>query len=121
VILTSSQIKIIANRVRELPDEVLVGIGIGHVLGQQCRVIGPSFGSGHGWSMGVTPANRVAVVVEFVREHPGARMMDIMSRLGCRRGTANRAVRSAVESGAIERRGAMRDAAYYPKAERSEA
>lgn len=123
MILNDSQVKLIADRGRALPDAVLAPLVLSLVLGaapaqpQQPTAPTPRR-QGRGFVGG--PAKRVEAVVEYVTGHPGASFFDIVGHLACTRSVVQNAVARALQDGRIERRSDERDGrkryVYHPRA-----
>ena len=123
MILNSSQIKLIADRGRALPDAVLAPLVLALVLGEapaQPRSEPQPTAPRRGRGFVGAPGKRVDVLVEYVTSHPGCVFADIWSHLGCIRSLAQNAVARALQDGRVERRSDERDGrkryVYHPRA-----
>lgn len=117
MILTAAQVKMIAERGRALPDDVLAPLVLDAVLGASAQKQAPpvdepdtqkppprTYGTLDG---------HVDQLVAFLTVRPGSPMRKIMVHLGLSRARAGEVVTQAMEYGRVERRGVYNSTKYH--------
>jgi hypothetical protein len=117
MILNETQVKLIADRGRALPDSVLAPLVLSLVLGE---VASPTDATPDTEKPERAPyigtKRRSDQVVEFLKFHPGSGMVNIYRGIGCHRNVARAATNCAIRDRRVIRKGSGQHTKYYAAA-----